>query len=111
MFANTELDICTGVHVDDMLAVGPSEVTKNLLQELAKDMTMRWCMVTDRSQVFLSRSLCRISQGYTFEVSCGCVTKLCKDFGFGELKGSNTLSFEKPDDKDTILGESGQRRH
>ena len=39
------------------------------------------------------------------------MTKLCKDFGFGELKGSNTHSFEKPDDKDTILDESGQRRH
>ena len=43
--------------------------------------------------------------------SCDYVTKLCRDFGFGELKGSNTLSFEKPDDNDTILGESGQRRH
>ena len=39
------------------------------------------------------------------------VTKLCKDFGFGELKGSDTLSFEKPDDTDTILDECGQRRH
>ena len=39
------------------------------------------------------------------------MTKLCKDFGFGELKGSNTLSFEKPDDSDTFLDESGQRRH
>ena len=37
------------------------------------------------------------------------MTKLCKDFGFGELP--NTLSFEKPDDNDTILDESGQRRH
>ena len=36
---------------------------------------------------------------------------LCKDFGFGELKGSNTLSFENSDDNDTILDESGQRRH
>ena len=36
------------------------------------------------------------------------MTKLCEDFGFGELKGSNTLSFEKTDDKDTILDESGQ---
>ena len=35
---------------------------------------------------------------------------MCKDFGFGKLKGSNTLSFEKPDDNDTILDESGQRR-
>ena len=39
------------------------------------------------------------------------MTKLCTDFGFGELKGSNTLSFETPDDNDTILDESGQRRH
>ena len=35
LFVNTELDICIGVHVDDMLAVGPSELTKNLFQELA----------------------------------------------------------------------------
>ena len=32
-----------------------------------------------------------------------------KDFGFGELKGSKTLSFENSDDNDTILDESGQR--
>ena len=50
LFANTELDICIGVHVDDMLAVGPCDLTKNLLQELSKDMTMRWCMVTDKPQ-------------------------------------------------------------
>ena len=68
-------------------------------------------MVTDKPQEFLGRSLCRTPQGYTFGVSCDDVTKLCKDFGFGELKGSNTLSFEKPDDNDTILDESGQRRH
>ena len=111
LFANTELDICIGVHVDDMLAVGPSELTKHLLQELSKDMTMRWCMVTDKIQEFLGRSLCRTPQGYTFGVSSDYVTKLCKDFGFGQLKGSNTLSFEKPDDNDTILHESGQRRH
>ena len=111
LFVNTELDICIGVHVDDMLAVGPSELTKNLLQELSKDMTMRWSMVTDEPQQFLGRPLCRTPQGYTFGVSCDKVTKLCKDVGFGELKGSNTLSFEKPDDIDTILDESGQRRH
>ena len=39
------------------------------------------------------------------------MTKLCKDFGFGDLKGSNTLSLEKPDDNDTLLDDSGQRRH
>ena len=102
-FANTELDICIGVHVDDMLAVGPSELTMNLLHELAKEMTMRWCMVNDKPQEFLGRSLCRTPQGYTFGVPCDNVTKLCRDFGFGELNGSNTLGFEKPDDDDTIL--------
>ena len=102
---------CMFVHVDDMLAVGPSELTKNLLQELSKDMTRRWRMVTDKPQEFLSRSLCRTPQGYTFGVSSDYVTKLCKDFGFGELKGSSTLSFEKPDDNDTLLDESGQLRH
>ena len=111
LFANTELDICIGVHVDDMLAVGPSELTHNLLQELSKDMTMRWGMVTDKPQEFHGRSLCRTPQGYTFGVSSDYVTKLCKDFGFGELKGSNTFNFEQPDDNDTVLGESGQRRH
>ena len=111
LFAKKELDICLGVHVDDMLAVGPSELTKNLLQELAKDMTMRWSMVTHKPQELFGRSLCRTPQGYTFGVSCDYVTKLCNDFVFGELKGSNTLSFEKPDDNDTILDESGQRRH
>ena len=95
LFANTELDICIGVHVDDMLAVGPSELAKNLLQELSKDMTMRWGMVTDKLQEFVGRSLCRTPQGYTFGVSSDFVTRLCRDFGFGELKGSNTLSFEK----------------
>ena len=28
LFANAELDICIGVHVGDMLAVGPSDATK-----------------------------------------------------------------------------------
>ena len=46
-----------------------------------------------------------------FGVSNDYVTKLCKDSGFGELKGSNTLSLEKPDDNYIILDESGQRRH
>ena len=109
LFANTELDICIGAHVDDMLAVEPNELAKNLLQELAKHMAMRWSMVTDKPQEFLGRSLCKTPQGYKFGVSCDNVTKLCKDFGFGELKGSNTLSFEKPDDNDTILDKSGQR--
>ena len=72
---------------------------------------MLWGLVTDNPQEFLVRSLCRTPQGYTFGVSCDCVTNLCKDFGFGEPKGSSTLCFEKPDDNDTLLDESGQRRH
>ena len=92
-------------------AYGPSELTKNLLQELSKDMALRWGMVTDKPQEFFGRSLRQTPQGYTFAASSDYVTKLCKDFGFGELKGSNTLSFEKLDDSDTILDESGQRRH
>ena len=64
---------------------------------------MRWGMVTDKPPEFLGRSLCQTARGYTFGISCDHVTKLCKDFGFGELKGSNTLSFEKPDDKDTKI--------
>ena len=79
LFANTELDICIGVHVDDMLAVGPSESTNNMLRELATDMAMRWSTVTDKPQEFLGRSLCWTPQGYKFGVSCDHVTKLCKD--------------------------------
>ena len=36
---------------------------------------------------------------------------MCKDFGFGQLKGSNTLSFEKNAEGDTILDDARQRRH
>ena len=39
------------------------------------------------------------------------MTQLCKDFGFGQLEGSNTFSFKKVAESDTILDESGQRRH
>ena len=52
LFVNAELDISIGVHVDDMLAVGPSESTIKQLHELAKDMAMRWCLVTDKPQEF-----------------------------------------------------------
>ena len=31
------------------------------------------------------------------------MTQLCKDSGFGQLKGSNTLSFDKVAESDTIL--------
>ena len=63
---SAEPDTCIAVHVDDMLAVGPNELTKSLLQELSKDMTMRWGMVIDKPQEFLGRPLCRTPQGYTF---------------------------------------------
>ena len=68
--------ICIGVHVDDMLAEGSSELTKNLLRKLAKDMAMRWGIATDKSHEFLGRSLCRTPQSYTSRVSCDYVTKL-----------------------------------
>ena len=74
LFVNAELDICIGVHVDNMLAVGPSESMKKLLQELAMDMAMRWCMVTDKPQEFLGRSLCKTPRGHKFGVSCEYVT-------------------------------------
>ena len=47
---------------------------------------MRLDIVTDKSQKFRDRSLCRTPKSYTFGVSCDYVTKLCKDFGFDELK-------------------------
>ena len=53
LFVKTELDICFVSHVDDMLAMRPSELTKNFLQELPKDMTKRWGMVTDTPREFL----------------------------------------------------------
>ena len=43
-------------------------------------MTMRWGVVTDKPQEFLSRSLSRTPQGYTYGVSSDYVTRLCKDF-------------------------------
>ena len=40
------------------------------------------------------------------------MTKIVQRLWFlANLRGSNTLSFEKADDNDTILDESGQRRH
>ena len=52
-----------------------------------------------------------IARIHSLEFRVTDVTKLCKDFGFGELMGSNTLSFEKPDDNDTIMDETGQRHY
>ena len=85
---NADLEnCCFGVHVDDVLAVGPCEVTKKLLEALAKDVTMRWCIVSDKPQDVLVRSLCRRSQGYRFGVTHEYVTQLCKDFGFWQSQG------------------------
>ena len=95
LFVNTELDTCISVHVDDMLAVGPGELTKNLLQELSKDMTMRWGMVTDKPQEFLGRSLCWTLQGYTFGVSSDFVTKLRKDLGVLAISRDPTHSVSR----------------
>ena len=93
LFVNADLDICIGVHVDDMLAVGPSDTTKKVLEKLAKDMAMRWGMVTDKPQEFLGRSLCRTTQGYTFGVPCDYVTQLCKDFGSWSTQGLQHTHF------------------
>ena len=37
--------------------------------------------------------------------------ELCKDFGFGDLKGSNTVVFEKTLQSDAVLDDAGQRKH
>ena len=95
LFVNTELDICIGLHVDDMLAVAPSELTRNLLQELSKDMTMRWSMVTDKPQEFLGRSLCRTPQGYTFGVSSDYVTKVVQRLWFWRTQGIQHTQFRE----------------
>ena len=76
--------------MDDMLAAGSSEPAETLLHE---------------------RSLCRTPRGYNFGVSCEYVTQMCKDFGFGQLKGSSTVSFETLAESDTILEGAGQSRH
>ena len=68
-------------------------------------------MVTDKPQEFLGRSLCWTPQGYTLGVPCEYVTQLCKDCGFGQLKVSNTLSFEEVTENDIILDDAGHRRH
>ena len=67
--------------------------------------------MTDKPQEFLGRSLCRTPRGYNFGVSCEFLAQLCKDFGFGQLKGSNTLRFEKIAESHTLLDDAGQRRH
>ena len=56
------------------------------------------------------RYLRRTPKSDTIGFSCDCATKLRKDFGFDELKGSSTLSFDKPDDNDTDLDEPERRQ-
>ena len=85
--------------------------SRKTLQCVRSRKTLQCVRVTNKPREFLGRSLCRTPKGYTFGVSSHHVTKLWKDFGFGELKGSDTLSFEKLDDHDTVLDESGRRRH
>ena len=67
-----------------------------------------WSLTSLKSSLVV---LCAGHRKVTRLESSDYVTKLCKDFGFGEVKGSNTLSFEKPDDNDTVLDESGQQHH
>ena len=50
-FIGVVRDICTIVHVDDMLAVGPKDATEQLLQDLARDMEMRWSMVIETTRI------------------------------------------------------------
>ena len=74
-------------------------------------MTMRWGMVTDKPQEFLGRSLCRTPQGYPFGVSCDYVTKLWKDFRFGEREnhknGKTNWKTPKPRTLKVALRPSG----
>ena len=91
LFIDVVRDICTRVHVDDMLAVAPKDATRQLLQELAKDMEMRWDMVAEKRQEFMGRSLSRTTKGFILGLAEDYVKQLCTDFGFGELEGANIL--------------------
>ena len=66
-----------------MLAVDPQDATRHLLQELAKDVEMRWHMVSAKRREFLGRFLSRTTKGYTFGVAEDHVEQLGTDFGFG----------------------------
>ena len=69
VFANTELDICVGVHVDDIAGSGTQRVNETFVAGTRGcDMAMRWSVVSDKLQEFLGRSLCRTPQGYKFRV-------------------------------------------
>ena len=47
------MDICIGVHVEDMLAVGPSESSKICCRNLRRTWQCVGSMVTDKPQEFL----------------------------------------------------------
>ena len=83
-------DICIRVHVDDMLAVGSKDATR---QELARDMEMS--RGTKKTQEYLGQSLSRTTGGFIFSVAEEFVKQLCTDFGYRELKGANNLVFEQ----------------
>ena len=68
---------------------------KNLLPELAKDMAMRWGMVTDKPQEILGRCLCWTPQGYTFGVSCDNVTKVLQRLWFWRTQGIQHTQFRE----------------
>ena len=95
LFVYTELDIC--VHVDDMLAVGPSELTKNLFAgALERHENALGYGVTDKPQEFLGRSLCRIPQGYTFGVSCDYIRdKVVQRLWFWRTQGIQHTQFRE----------------
>ena len=57
------------------------------------------------------RSLSKTTQEYNFGASCDYAKQLCNDFGFGDLKGSSTLAFEKTLEIDAVLDDAGQRKH
>ena len=52
-----------------MLAVGPKDATRQLPQELAKVIEMRWSMVTETPQEFLGWSLTTTTRGCIFGVA------------------------------------------
>ena len=72
------------------------------MQELAKDMEMRWSLMTEKRQDYLGRSLSRTTKGYLFGVAVEYAKQLCTDFGFGELEGANYLVSEKHLENDTM---------
>ena len=84
-----------------MLAMGHSDATKLLRQELAKDMAMRWGTVTEKPQEFLGRLLSKTPKSHTFGETLLSVSS----------EVQNNLFFEKIEEDDTALDEAGQRQY